>query len=502
VPGIELAVVGEQGTRLPVGLVGDVVVRGEAPSLAVGYMGSGDGVPQRDGWLRFGWRGSLAADGALRLASRSPAELELVDAEAEAEERRRREEEEARELVAAAVAAAAAEAESARREAAAAEERRRAEERQREEERDRAAREAKRRAEQEAREREQAEAAARAEREAEERRGAEEEAKRRAEHDAREGEQAEAAARAEREAEERRRAEEEAKRRAEQEAREREQAEAAAQAEREAEERRRAEEEAKRRAEQEAREREHAEAAAIAEREAAVAAERLRADAAEKERKRDADGDGQVGHAAVFGPALVSEISGSSAGAVAAPGDPTYAAASTEAPTGVVKAKQGAAGPAWRHPGVRAWQLLAGVSLLVIGALLAAYLLKEPQHSTATRTVTVSTASSATLTQVPDVVNERQRSSRLAKLRAAGFEVRVYASRAKTRQVANGVIVPSVLRLEKTVAQTKLTAAGLGERIGYIASPDPAGQVVAQSPAGGVRVKRGTRVLLAVSRSR
>jgi acyl-CoA synthetase (AMP-forming)/AMP-acid ligase II len=211
VPGIELAVVGEQGTRLPVGLVGDVVVRGEAPSLAVGYAGSGDGVPQRDGWLRFGWRGSLTADGALRLASRSPAELELVDAEAGAEERRRREEEEARELVAAAVAAAAAEAESARREAAAAEERRRAEERQRGEERDRAAREAKRRAEQEAREREQAEAVAGAEREAEERL-AEEEARRRAEQEARERERAEAAAVAEREAEERLRAEEEQRR--------------------------------------------------------------------------------------------------------------------------------------------------------------------------------------------------------------------------------------------------------------------------------------------------
>jgi medium-chain acyl-CoA synthetase len=148
VPGIELAVLGDEGLRLPTGLVGDVVVRGEAPSLVVGYAGSGDGVPQRDGWFRFGWRGALAGDGALRLASRSPTELELVDAGAEADERRRREEEEARRLVAAAVAAAAAEAENARREAAAVEERRRAEERQRDEERRRAEEEeARRRAE-------------------------------------------------------------------------------------------------------------------------------------------------------------------------------------------------------------------------------------------------------------------------------------------------------------------------------------------------------------------
>jgi acyl-coenzyme A synthetase/AMP-(fatty) acid ligase len=190
VPGIELAIVGEEAMKLPAGLVGDVVVRRDAPSLISGYVGSGDGVPQTD-WLRFGWRGTLAPDGALRLASRSPVELEAVDAEAEAEERRRREEEEARQL---AEAAAAAEAARAQREA---------EERRREEE------EARRRAEQEAKEREQAEAAARAEREA-----AEAEARRRAE--------------------EQRRREEEARRRAEQEAQEREQAVAAARAEREA----------------------------------------------------------------------------------------------------------------------------------------------------------------------------------------------------------------------------------------------------------------------------
>jgi acyl-coenzyme A synthetase/AMP-(fatty) acid ligase len=101
VPGIELAVFGEQGARLPAGLVGDVAVRGDAPSLFVGYAGSEDGVPPRGEWFRFGWRGALVVDGALRLASRSLAELEPIDAEAEAEDLRRREEEEARKLVAA-----------------------------------------------------------------------------------------------------------------------------------------------------------------------------------------------------------------------------------------------------------------------------------------------------------------------------------------------------------------------------------------------------------------
>jgi medium-chain acyl-CoA synthetase len=478
VPGIEVAVVGEQGTRLPAGMVGDVVVRGEAPSLVVGNAGPGDGAPQTDGWFGFGWRGAIAADGALRLASRSPAELEPFDAGAAAEEQRRREEEEARKLVAAAVAAAAAEAESARREAAAAEERRRAGEKQREEERRRVAQEPKRRAEQEARV------------------------------------QAEAAARAGREAEERRRAEEE--QRCEEDGRHQE-------------------EEAKRRAELEASDREHAEAAAGAEHEAAVAAERRRSEAAPKDRGHEADGGGQVGYAALIGPTVVSEISGFSAGAVTAPGDRTNAAASTDAGAGAVQAKPAAAEPAWRHPGVRTWQLLAILSLLVIGALLAAYFLTRPRHSTATPTVTVATPPAAVLAQVPDVVTQEQESA-LAKLRAAGFKsrvktvpapgtsgvvlqespaagtrvrkgsaitLRVSVSKTKTAPLPKAVvIVPSVVGLEKTVALNNLAAAGLAARISYVASPAAPGRVVAQSPGGGVTVKRGTKVVLAVSRSR
>ena len=519
VPGIELAVLGDEGLRLPTGLVGDVVVRGDAPSLVVGYAGSEDGVPQNGGWFRFGWRGALAADGALRLASRSPAELELVDAGAEADERRRREEEEARRLVAAAVAAAAAEAESARREAAAAEERRQADEAERAR-REAAAAEEERRREEEARRRAEqdaqrlAEAAATAEAlraaaAAEERRRAEEEQRR----------------------EEERRREEEARRRAEQEA------EATAVAEREAEERRRAEEEqrreeerrrqeeAKRLEEREAREREQAEAVA------AAATHRAVAEAAEKEQGPDADGGGQVGHTVLLGSGVVSEISGSSAGAAAAPGDHTYTAGATEAGAGVVQTKPGAAEPAWRHPGVRAWQLLAVVLVLVIGALLAAYFLQGPQR-TATRTVMVPTASAATLARVPDVVNQEAGSGR-AMLGEAGFKsrvqtvpapaaagvviqekpaagtkvrrgsaitLRVSVGKAATTRLAKRVIVPNVFRLEQAAARRNLSAAGLRARIWYVPSQVPRGQVTGQSPAARARVRRGTKVLLAVSR--
>jgi hypothetical protein len=257
----------------------------------------------------------------------------------------------------------------------------------------------------------------------------------------------------------------------------------------------------------------------LAEREAAEAEERRRAEAAER--------------AALLGSAFLSEVSGSSVGAVAAPEEGSYAA-DTEARADVVQAKPGAAEPAWRHPGVRAWQMLAVVLLLVIGGLLAAYFLAPPVHSTATRTVTVRTASAGTLAQVPDVVNHQQESA-LATLGTSGFESRVKAvpasaaagvvikespaagrkvrkgsaitllvsvGKAKPRRHATRALVPSVLRLDKIVAQGILTAAGLGSRIEFVASGAAANRVISQSPAGGVRVQRGTEVLLAVSRRR
>jgi len=202
-----------------------------------------------------------------------------------------------------------------------------------------------------------------------------------------------------------------------------------------------------------------------------------------------------------------------------------------------VQAKPGAAKRASRHPAVRAWQVLAAVSLLVIGALLAVYFVTRPRHSAATPTVTVPTAPAAPLPQVrvPDVVTQEQKTA-LAKLRAAGFKSRVKTvpapgtagvviqetpaagtkvrkgsaitlrvSESKTKIAPlpkEVVIVPSVVGLGKTVALRNLTAAGLATRISYVASPTASGQVLAQSPGGGVTVKRGTKVVLAISRSR
>jgi acyl-coenzyme A synthetase/AMP-(fatty) acid ligase len=301
-PGIQVAVVDENGTELPRGEVGDVAVRGDAPTLFTGYAGR-EGRSRSAGWFRFGWRGALTADGALRVETRSPREVEPVDATAylpvpetveeprpaepavkEDVERDEAEQEAAEVGAQQAAAAAAREADERQRQAAAA---RPAEEarllaEQEARERDAAEAEERRRSEQEANEREKSEA--------EERHRAEERAKTQQELTAAEAKQrAEEEKRRERE---RQREEKEARARAEQDAKERERSEA--------EERRRAEEEAKnqaklaeaeahQRAEEEKRrekerEREEREARARAEQEAK---ERERADAEERRRAEE-----------------------------------------------------------------------------------------------------------------------------------------------------------------------------------------------------------------------
>ena len=290
VPGIQLAIVDERGSELPAGEVGDVVVRGDAQSLFSGY--AGGATLRRDSWIRLGWRGALAADRSLRLASRPPLEIELVEADVDMPGAEPDDEEGL-----AALEEAADELEPAgwrsKREA---KRTRRREERQA---REREKAEAHRRREEE-KNRELAERAAAKEREEAERAAAEIEERRREEELAQERQRAEAAERAEREAaewaereaaaEERRRAEEAARAAREAaEAAERQRAKEAARAERvaaEAEERRRAEAAREEREAAEAAERRRAEEVARAEREAAERAER---EAAEEEERRRAE---------------------------------------------------------------------------------------------------------------------------------------------------------------------------------------------------------------------
>src|SRR5207248_2195837 len=225
-PGVQFAIVGGDGTELPPGEVGDVAVRSDAPTLFTGYAGR-EGRSRSAGWFRFGWRGALTAEGALRIEARSPSEVEPVGASVdlpvpEVEEEPAPEEHVAAEPEPAALGwRARRSAERARREEqrAADEEGRRHEEAAVRERAEREAAEA-----EERRLQEQAEARARAEAE-EHRRREEAEARERAEREAAaEARQAEE----ERLAEERRVAEQEKQRdrRAEQEAEQRAAAEA------------------------------------------------------------------------------------------------------------------------------------------------------------------------------------------------------------------------------------------------------------------------------------
>jgi len=82
VPGIELAILDEEGNELPSGEVGAVVLRGDTPSLFAGYHGSRGSTPRPDEWFRVGGRGTLDGEGMLRLAP--PARVESAHVEAEA----------------------------------------------------------------------------------------------------------------------------------------------------------------------------------------------------------------------------------------------------------------------------------------------------------------------------------------------------------------------------------------------------------------------------------
>jgi beta-lactam-binding protein with PASTA domain len=69
-----------------------------------------------------------------------------------------------------------------------------------------------------------------------------------------------------------------------------------------------------------------------------------------------------------------------------------------------------------------------------------------------------------------------------------------------TTPTAQTVPVPNVVGLQQTAAQRRLHSAGLGARVTYVASQQPSGQVVAERPAAGTQVRKGSKVQLSVSR--
>jgi serine/threonine-protein kinase len=90
---------------------------------------------------------------------------------------------------------------------------------------------------------------------------------------------------------------------------------------------------------------------------------------------------------------------------------------------------------------------------------------------------------------------------------ARGTKVRINTSSGsaggtggQTTPASQTVSVPNVLRLQQSTAQRRLNDAGLRARVRYVVSGQPAGTVIGQNPGEGTTVKRGTRVVLAVSR--
>lgn len=62
------------------------------------------------------------------------------------------------------------------------------------------------------------------------------------------------------------------------------------------------------------------------------------------------------------------------------------------------------------------------------------------------------------------------------------------------------VAVPSVVGIQQSAAQRRLRDGGLRARVKYVPSSRPMGVVIGQNPGGGTKVKKGSTVLLAVSR--
>lgn len=68
-----------------------------------------------------------------------------------------------------------------------------------------------------------------------------------------------------------------------------------------------------------------------------------------------------------------------------------------------------------------------------------------------------------------------------------------------TTQTPAAVTVPKVVGLQQGPAQRRLHAAGLRVRVLYVASQQPSGRVVSQSPLAGSKAKRDSRVTIRVS---
>jgi eukaryotic-like serine/threonine-protein kinase len=143
-------------------------------------------------------------------------------------------------------------------------------------------------------------------------------------------------------------------------------------------------------------------------------------------------------------------------------------------------------------------------------------------------TVTLEVSEGPGEVRVPSVENLPERTA-IKQLNEAGLKVNVDRSSSDTVQpglairtvpregaevqrgtrvrllVSSGpeqIAVPDVVGLSRESAESRLRDEGLGVSVEEQESDEPEGEVVSQSPAGGARVNRGTRVTITVSRGR
>jgi beta-lactam-binding protein with PASTA domain len=74
------------------------------------------------------------------------------------------------------------------------------------------------------------------------------------------------------------------------------------------------------------------------------------------------------------------------------------------------------------------------------------------------------------------------------------------ATTTKSASTPQTVTAPNVVGIQQNAGQRRLNAEGLRAQVKYVPSSRPAGVVTGQNPGSGTKVKKGTRVVLAVSR--
>lgn len=144
-----------------------------------------------------------------------------------------------------------------------------------------------------------------------------------------------------------------------------------------------------------------------------------------------------------------------------------------------------------RGPGTL-WPLLAGLLVLVLAGLGAAYALA---HDGASRPA----STGRTVVEVRTVPSRAAAKHAKQTSRAARTAppVRVASTRP---HVSRMVVVPGVVGFSRARAVSLLSSLGLHVRTEQVASSRPAGTVVAQDPGSGEKARRGTGVRLEISR--